>query len=1019
MQRDLFERFKFATGPERDELLEALKGAGAERAGLGLTTGGSLSTTTSNLAQQLRDLPGALGPALVEAGTAAGKTLIDPDFYRGLAAVTTPLGLTNIPGTPDAPGGFGDISRFRDTAGAEFAQEEFEFTRDYFIPGKPLKLGEDADGRPLYLKKRGGSTYELKDAATSLGEKFEAAPLQGLAAASLAVPVGGTAIGAGLRLGARAGTPAIKKASQNALRRSIEPRTIRTRSGEKLERPVAFNPFTAAAQRAATRGSAELGNLVERGAQRVTGRDELTLPFAETARAQRGITKRRRREQRSQEQRTLDEFDRAFRPLSGREQVAVVMRAQGVRPSEMIAFIDKQIADVEGKLAAVEGKLAAVPFVNPEAAKLRGNRRDARRLRSVMGRVPDELFDSVDRSPKLSRAFDEADRVVNTTGDILEAMDVLSPEARALRPFLTKRVVEGAEFRSAPEARRLAKDERARGEAEADRLEASTKTEVKALSRERDQQIKDVERARQGQFRAGTQLTGPEKQARREVRETGRELRKAETELQRASRAQLDASGPRTVREAGGRIDELERVHQPLFDRFRDDPDRQRLARVNPQIGRMNRKLTRTGTQLTTAREKLERLQSDMVRRPPKSESARVNRHDAIGRQDRLVRELEDRISAQRLGLEAFRTRQLGTKNARDATAEERYGRNLEEALASYERRGETPPPMVQRAVDLYDELVSLREGTTKARNIVEPPPDPDTVFSTGRTAGRALTDDERADLLGFTSDDAAASELRFREIKQRVHQVEERHELATKTSDEAMTQAQRAYGEALATAERLTNELADTQRTARETRERGDAAKRSARDEADARAKEIEATANEFVGDKTLEAIKADVAKNVGDLITFPHVGPGLRGQGLRRQGAGAGKARPPDSTKRNRAFRLNASRWIPSPNAWRSGAVKAIAYAAVRERGEFAYREAIDLDPDVGVPDGWYVINPDGAKVARGDRERAATTREQSDMAVSRDMDDYLAAGDHDILGHVDQNLATKNPPRLRDVG
>lgn len=215
------------------------------------------------------------------------------------------------------------------------------------------------------------------------------------------------------------------------------------------------------------------------------------------------------------------------------------------------------------------------------------------------------------------------------------------------------------------------------------------------------------------------------------------------------------SKSPRRREEAEARLVELEKELEPKIAKFAGEEglvSRRDLARINPEIGRRNRSIRRLEDQWSKASDKLGDLRAAMVSRPPKSDSAREKRLDAIERQVAKVDELRDRLRAEREELDVFRRKNLSDRELNRNAAEERYARALELSLERAQRAGSVHPSL-QRAVDAYDEYVRLRDGLKEADEIRNPTPDVEEVFGDApRRQGRQLTREERARLYGTTA---------------------------------------------------------------------------------------------------------------------------------------------------------------------------------------------------------------------------------------------------------------------------
>lgn len=361
----------------------------------------SAGRTVRRLGTQLKEIPAELGPALVTVGKAVGK-----DSYDYL---TNPLG----------PEG-GSFKRTREDVLKPLARD-----LKYLASPGPVIVRRDEQGRTVYRTPAGGETLEKKQAARGYFEKFEERPLDYLLIGrGSALGAGNVAARAGQtgRLGERAkqlGTPG---------QRSLEART-----GGRFSTPTSANPVR--------RQEQELMRKLTTGATRkveeTIGRE---LPVVgEHARAVRLGKKQQTRAQQADVSRAVRPFQRAFHGIKPSGRIAIVLRAQGVSPSQMRAFVEQELAD-----ARTQYELSV--DVPEKARALKGEIRDHERMLRVLSKTSDDVYSKVDTDPKLIAAFEAARTLSGKTGDLLEALNKLDPVARELRPYLTARVVGGARF---------------------------------------------------------------------------------------------------------------------------------------------------------------------------------------------------------------------------------------------------------------------------------------------------------------------------------------------------------------------------------------------------------------------------------------------------------------------------------------------------------------------------------------------------------------------------------------------
>lgn len=341
----------------------------------------------------------------------------------------------------------------------------------YMLSPGPVIVGGDAKG-PIYRAENGGTTRDVKKAQRGIAAKIAERPLDYLLLAKGGREVGSGALAKGQVGGkafaeARAGEAAsplqalVRGAA--AAKGKLEPGefTYRTRSGAEATVRTPGNPARQAAavrrRTAVVKATTAVENVVDR-----------ELPVGEHARAVRLLAKGQRRAQYAEQQRALAPFDRAFRGLKPHENVAVVLRAiggkgaQGMKPSELLAFVRQRQHEDAARLEEVSLKLESPDLgerargqLVKERRRLRGALRDHERMAGLVSRVSDELHASVDTKPHLRTALDAARTLTAAGGDALERAGKLSPESRALRPYLTLRVVRGARYREVSPSKAL------------------------------------------------------------------------------------------------------------------------------------------------------------------------------------------------------------------------------------------------------------------------------------------------------------------------------------------------------------------------------------------------------------------------------------------------------------------------------------------------------------------------------------------------------------------------------------
>lgn len=344
--------------------------------------------------RQAREIPAAIGPGIAAGGEALGKATA--------AKVTF--------------GKYGSTKKLDELLASTSKDLKYLAT-----PG-PVIVGYEK-GRTVYRAKDGGKTYDRSEAKTGITAKAEERPLDYLLIGR------GALLGTG-RAVARIGTKAGKDWERPGTRE------LKTRAGTPVRQPTSPNPVRRGEQHATRAISTGATGAVERA----IGRE---LPVVgEHARAVRLASKRQRRSERADIGRATQPFERDFRKLNAKEAVAVVLHAQGLRPSELRSQIvrpQRELAKRKAREAHARGDRAA-------ARRYAGEARDHSRMLKTLSRVDDGLYDAVEKVPKLQQARAAAATLSEQTGDILTAVEKLSPESRALRPYLPVRVARGARF---------------------------------------------------------------------------------------------------------------------------------------------------------------------------------------------------------------------------------------------------------------------------------------------------------------------------------------------------------------------------------------------------------------------------------------------------------------------------------------------------------------------------------------------------------------------------------------------
>lgn len=359
-----------------------------------------LSTTIKNLLGQAEDVPTQIGPALLS-------------MLKNVGADTAHL----------------PIDTFKAATGQEYDPPYSRTSENvvkpvaadikYLATPGPVVARYDNTGRKVYRRPDGGETYLASEAAHGIAQKFQERPLDYLLA-TMAAP---RAVGS---------IAALAKPSLAVPGRV----SLTTRAGEEFSSPTSRNPYVRKRQETRRELSTRLTGSVEDRLNR-----ELPV-VGEHARAVRLAAKQQRRGERAEIARAVRPFEQAFRPLKAADKLAVVFYARGVRPSEMRAFVEQRKVETVQALAA-----ARADGRNVEIARLRGEIHDHDKMLNLLTKTSDELWQAVPTDPKLATAYTEAKRLSDLGGDILEAVGKLDPETRALRPYLTARVVRGARFR--------------------------------------------------------------------------------------------------------------------------------------------------------------------------------------------------------------------------------------------------------------------------------------------------------------------------------------------------------------------------------------------------------------------------------------------------------------------------------------------------------------------------------------------------------------------------------------------
>lgn len=420
------------------------------------------ATLFQNLGREVRDASVHLFPAMWELAKATGRTAVDSDTWQAVVDR--------------------DLDALRETELGEIVDGEIKWVRDYYTPGKPLIMGEH-EGRKSYLKKGGGTTFKLHEAATSVSDKISAAPLTTVLAGLTATTLSGAAVGGALKVGAKQG---ISKAVQSKSRATLEsisrPVEIKARPVEdarfnKFTKPTSSNPARAALQRGVEAGIKAPGGRAIDTATRAATRNipavgEWGFRFSPEARVQRGRARQARQEDAATRRSQLKKFDRAFKKLKPAERVAVFLRAsmpvalvRGTRRDTIEHYLSNV---VEPNIATVKKELANVKVSKVEARALKGELRDLENMKKLIGEEEGKgalpYIDKVDSDPKYQEAMAEARRLTETGGDLIEAMGLLPRSTLVKRRVLEQAVVFGSRIRGEGEAVHLAEKATKEGE---------------------------------------------------------------------------------------------------------------------------------------------------------------------------------------------------------------------------------------------------------------------------------------------------------------------------------------------------------------------------------------------------------------------------------------------------------------------------------------------------------------------------------------------------------------------------
>ncbi len=197
--------------------------------------------------------------------------------------------------------------------------------------------------------------------------------------------------------------------------------------------PTSKNPYTRAMQNLRHSAMRSSVRFIE---DRLLKRD---IRFNEHRTGVRIEQKIGRRGEATQLRRDLHPFDTAMRGLTAKEEVALSMRTQGLNPAEYRGYIETQLADVQ--------KLLNDPDLSDLSRRsLQQSVKAHERMLKWTSEITPELYESVMTDPKLSKARDAAQQLMEAAAEVGTNFNLLRPEDVANRPFLAVRVMRGAKY---------------------------------------------------------------------------------------------------------------------------------------------------------------------------------------------------------------------------------------------------------------------------------------------------------------------------------------------------------------------------------------------------------------------------------------------------------------------------------------------------------------------------------------------------------------------------------------------
>ncbi len=139
--------------------------------------------------------------------------------------------------------------------------------------------------------------------------------------------------------------------------------------------------------------------------------------------------------------RDLSPFDKAFRGLTGPEEVAISLRAQGYHPDLYRPMVEGQRVIAQAKLdRAVEAQ--DVNAITSAETIVRAHDR----MLGFLDKVSPELYESITTTPKYANAYQAAKTLMDKSAEVGMNLNILRAEDVAARPYLAARVLGGARY---------------------------------------------------------------------------------------------------------------------------------------------------------------------------------------------------------------------------------------------------------------------------------------------------------------------------------------------------------------------------------------------------------------------------------------------------------------------------------------------------------------------------------------------------------------------------------------------